>query len=133
MFEIGNIVRLIATPEQKAYVCRDALLGTCCSFGICPFDGPVYTVNSGMKGQFGPKAREWELDPTALLGTVNITKDSDVIIGSGTTFTTDYQVSDRIIIGMWQRTIVSIDSDMQITVSGNYPKTKTGLEHRNLD
>jgi hypothetical protein len=130
MYEIGDIVRLIETPEQLGYVCRTSLLGSCCSFGICPFEGPVYPAGLGMKGIFGPRTFEWELDTSELTGTVSTTKNSSTVQGTGTLFTTEYSVSDKIIVGMWEKVIVSIESDTELTVDTVYIKTCTDLSQR---
>ena len=68
---------------------------------------------------------------TALTGTVATTATSPTITGTGTTFTADYVAGDEIVITAGDTlTVQSVDSDTQITATGNAANTVTGKTHK---
>ena len=68
-----------------------------------------------------------------LSGTVSTTSGNAVITGVGTTFTTDFKVDDDIkIVGVSQLTVQTVDSDTQITATGNADATVAGAQYHQI-
>lgn len=132
VFNIGDILQCSTNTAQKAYVCREKILGVANSYVVCYFDGPIKTTTDKQQAYFGNECGCYELDTTPLTGTVSTTSASTTVSGSGTTFTGDYTVGDKIIIGRNQRVVSSITNDTELVVDVAYPDTVSGMDHRNI-
>lgn len=132
VFNIGDIVQCDENNAQKAYVCRDKILGVANSYVICFFDGPMKTTADKQQAFFGGQCGCYTLDNTQLTGTVAVSAASTTVTGTGTAFTTDYTVGDKIIIGMHQRVVSSITNNTELVVSVAYGEPMSGMEHRNI-
>lgn len=66
-----------------------------------------------------------------LTGSIGVTSGSNVVFGTGTTFTTDFQVGDTIVAANIVQRVISIQSATQLTVLSPYPSNYTGYCYRN--
>jgi hypothetical protein len=130
-FNMGDIVQCENNTAQKAYICRDKILGVTNSYVICFFDGPMKNMTDKQQAFFGNQCGCYIIDNTQLTGTVSVNA-SITVVGTGTTFTTDYMVGDKIIIGKYQRVVSSIADNTHLDVSVAYTIPESGREHRNI-
>jgi hypothetical protein len=133
IFEIKSMVQVKSNTAQKAIICRETLLGVNNSFALCYFDGPLQSHTTKQQAFFGSEnCALFELDTTpAIAGTVSVSGTSTTVTGTGTTFT-DFTVGDKIIVDMQQRTISSIQSDTEITVTSAFNKSVAGAKIYNI-
>jgi len=77
-----------------------------------------------------------EFQPPRIAGTVSISSNLNHISGSGTSFTTDLAINDRIIVNNESRFVNTITSDTEIKVNSNFSQTTTGkaigVHNRNM-
>lgn len=64
-------------------------------------------------------------DNTTLTGTASISDSSNVVTGTGTTFTSEVSIGDEIVINSETRRIVNIDSDTSLNVTSAYASSQT--------
>ena len=67
-----------------------------------------------------------EFQPPRITGTVSISSNLNHISGSGTSFTSELAVNDRIIVNNESRFVNTITSDTEIKVNSNFSQTTTG-------
>ena len=66
----------------------------------------------------------------SLSGTVAVTNGSGTVTGTGSTFTTDFQVGDVICVsGAQNRVVASITSNTQLTTATNFTSTLSGASY----
>ena len=83
------------------------------------------TVNIASSGLNGTAQSE------NLTGTVSVTSGSATVTGSGTTFTSDFQVGDVIAVsGAQNRRITTISSDTSLAVESNFSATVSGANFK---
>lgn len=133
VFNKGDMIQCSLMPAQKAYVCRSNVLGVADSSVVCYFDGPMNSVGDKQQALFGNNCSGcWELDNSQLTGSVSTSMNSTTVTGSGTSFTSDMVVGDKIIVGMDQRVVSSITSDTSLEVTVAYTMNMSNKEIRNI-
>ncbi len=65
----------------------------------------------------------------ALPGTISVTGGSNTVTGSGTSFTTDFQVGDVISTDWQRRRITAITNNTSLTVESNFVANQSGVEY----
>lgn len=65
----------------------------------------------------------------ALTGTISVTGGSNTVMGTGTTFTTDFQVGDVISTDWQRRRITAIANDTNLTVESNFAANQTDVAY----
>lgn len=97
------------------------------------FGGNPYTAPYGQGAAAAVKSvlangqiTQIEIQPSRIAGTVNISNNNVLIVGTGTNFGTDIRVGDRIIINNESRYINAISNTTHANVNVNFTSTATG-------
>ena len=119
----GSVGRIKINNGGTGYVTGDEIV----------FGGNPYTAPYGQGAAAAVKTTlangqitQIEIQPSRITGTVNISNNNALIIGTGTNFGTDIRVGDRIIINNESRYINSISNTTHANVNVNFTSTATG-------
>lgn len=131
-FAINDIITCTITPGQLAMICRVNILKVADSVSVCYYDGSMKSLGD-TQALFGQKCSGcWAHDNSQLAGTASVTAESATVTGTGTVFLTDFAANDKVIIGIKQYTVSSVESDTSMTLTANSVLTESGVDLRNI-